>query len=296
MSFLFNCQQCGMLLEAQDDWDGLQTQCPGCKHSLHIVRPSANVNNTTPELHVVSGYGQSAPGYGKSAPGYGQSAPGYGQSAPGYGQPAPGYGQPAPCYRGSQQYCAMGIERFNRAYFESLSKIYFIFLKIGIPSFILGSILFTYLMMLDEISRSNAEGALSLLGLLGIVSSCCLIISEVYDFILLYRSWQIAKYYAAQRNITFFPNVTPAKAVAFMFIPFFNIYWIYVAHVDLEEGLDMLIGKKGSGIAFKFVIACWLSLIPYVGIIPAIFALIFAIRWFSETTKRSIELVESHTH
>ena len=150
--------------------------------------------------------------------------------------------------------------------------------------------------LLDEISLSNAVGAMLLIGLFGIVSLCCLIISAVYDFILLYRSWQIAKYYAAQRNIIFFPNVTPAKAVAFMFIPFFNIYWIYVAHVDLEEGLDMLIGKKGSGIAFKFVIAYWLSLIPYVGIIPAIFELIFAIRWFSETTKRSIELVENHTH
>ncbi len=43
MSFQFNCPKCGKLLEAEDSWNGLQTQCPECSQTITIQRTDSTV-------------------------------------------------------------------------------------------------------------------------------------------------------------------------------------------------------------------------------------------------------------
>jgi hypothetical protein len=39
MSFHFRCPACNAKLEAEDDWAGLETQCPQCSQNIKIVKP-----------------------------------------------------------------------------------------------------------------------------------------------------------------------------------------------------------------------------------------------------------------
>ena len=39
-TFVFNCPQCSQKLEAEEEWIGMQTECPFCKQSIIIEKPS----------------------------------------------------------------------------------------------------------------------------------------------------------------------------------------------------------------------------------------------------------------
>lgn len=53
MSFHFRCPVCNAKLEAEDDWQGLETQCPNCQQNLQI--PSATSQNSlSPESNSSS--------------------------------------------------------------------------------------------------------------------------------------------------------------------------------------------------------------------------------------------------
>lgn len=47
MSFQFRCPHCNAKLEAEDDWNGMETQCPQCSQNITIVKPSP----VPPPLH-----------------------------------------------------------------------------------------------------------------------------------------------------------------------------------------------------------------------------------------------------
>lgn len=40
MSFHFRCPHCNAKLEAEDDWNGMETQCPQCSQNIKIVKTS----------------------------------------------------------------------------------------------------------------------------------------------------------------------------------------------------------------------------------------------------------------
>lgn len=62
------------------------------------------------------------------------------------------------------------------------------------------------------------------IGFLGILAAWGLsIFAAVYGYIILYRAWHILQPGGAR--------TTPGQAVGFMFIPIFNIYWIFNAYV-----------------------------------------------------------------
>ena len=53
MSFHFRCPNCNTKLEAEDDWQGMETQCPSCQQNLQI--PSATSQNSfSPEINSSS--------------------------------------------------------------------------------------------------------------------------------------------------------------------------------------------------------------------------------------------------
>jgi len=99
------------------------------------------------------------------------------------------------------------------------------------------------------------------------------IAGTVLGYILLYRSWLLIQDGNAR--------TTAGLAVGFCFIPFFNLYWIYVAFVGLSKDMNSYCRERqitapviSEGMALTYYILSLLnilnlplSFIPYVGII-----------------------------
>jgi len=83
--------------------------------------------------------------------------------------------------------------------------------------------------------------------------------SGIMGLVLLYRCWNSIQDLPAR--------TTPGKAVGFLFIPFFNLYWIFVANYGLAQDLEPYCQQRGieckasPGLALA---VCILQLIPYV--------------------------------
>ena len=59
----------------------------------------------------------------------------------------------------------------------------------------------------------------------------------VFHALILHRGWKSVQDGAAKE--------TPGKAVGFCFIPFFNLYWNFVAHVGLMKEFNRLADTRG---------------------------------------------------
>jgi hypothetical protein len=89
----------------------------------------------------------------------------------------------------------------------------------------------------------------------------------VLQYILVYKFWQILQ--------DGFARTTPGKAVGFMFIPFFNFYWLFVAYYGLSKDQDAYIKrhfnefqtsnirKPHPGLSLGFVIFGWAFVLFY---------------------------------
>lgn len=114
----------------------------------------------------------------------------------------------------------------------------------------------------------------------------------VVHFILLYRFWRLI-----QDGQT---RTTPAKALWFFAIPFFNFYWWYVAYVGLAEDMNRYCDDRripapriheGQAVAL-YVLALW-SLIPFVNLITGIAALFLLVRQVKQCTATSVAILEA---
>jgi hypothetical protein len=95
---------------------------------------------------------------------------------------------------------------------------------------------------------------------------------------------------------------TPARAVGFLFIPFFNFYWAFVSWPKLSQGLSTwreergmpLRSTRGLGIAYSilFVCACTLGLIPGVGILIGIAQLVIFILYYHRVASSINEVLK----
>jgi hypothetical protein len=95
--------------------------------------------------------------------------------------------------------------------------------------------------------------------------------AAVFSSLILHRAWS-----AVQDGVT---TVSPGKAVGFCFIPFFNLYWNFVAHVGLMKEVNRLAEARGrpdqkvnEGIALTFSI---LTASICLAIFAAPFAVVF---------------------
>ena len=80
----------------------------------------------------------------------------------------------------------------------------------------------------------------------------------VLAMIYLYRAWKILRWNQ--------PRTTPGKAIGFLFIPVFNLYWIYVAYRGLAEDWNRtmasfpdltLAPRLSSGLFLTYCICIW---------------------------------------
>ena len=81
----------------------------------------------------------------------------------------------------------------------------------------------------------------NLLALLGIITKIfgidtfVLIAAAVIEYVLLYRLWQVIQ--------DGYARTTPGKAIGYMFIPGFNIYWIFQALPGLSTDMNAFITR-----------------------------------------------------
>ncbi len=114
----------------------------------------------------------------------------------------------------------------------------------------------------SETTGFAVAGIGGLLMILGVLLS---LFGSVLWFVLIYKMW-------AAIQDGGFARTTPGKAVGFMFIPFFNIYWIFQAFWGFSKDYNTKIEAQQIGTEYLpeglFLTACILPLcgmIPFVG-------------------------------
>jgi len=98
-------------------------------------------------------------------------------------------------------------------------------------------------------------------------------IAAIVGYVILYKAWQ-----AIQDGQ---PRTTPGKAVGYLFIPFFNVYWMFMAYWGWAKDCNAYISSKGFSLAplpeklylaYPIIILC--SGIPYVGSVTALASIV----------------------
>lgn len=105
-----------------------------------------------------------------------------------------------------------------------------------------------------------------------VVSTLVILVSAIASIILLYNLWQFTIKELKKHGLT--PSIdSPGKAVGFLFIPFFNFYWIFKAIGKLPVEINRIaVTRTGSRVIVNDIgivlsITTLLSLIPVFGII-----------------------------
>jgi hypothetical protein len=91
----------------------------------------------------------------------------------------------------------------------------------------------------------------------------------VFQFMLLHGLWKVVQDGKAR--------TTPGKAIGFLFIPFFQIYWMFVAFHGLAQELNRVIDAEGlpvakasEGLALSYCIVMCCGVIPVVQFAAAV--------------------------
>lgn len=82
---------------------------------------------------------------------------------------------------------------------------------------------------------SAAAMPLMLAGLMYLACIACMVVSSIFFLINIYRAWSCL---AAG-----VPSTSPGKAIGFLFIPFFNLYWIFVAIAGLPKDWNRIVSS-----------------------------------------------------
>ena len=115
-------------------------------------------------------------------------------------------------------------------------------------------------------SVTNGKAAPVLIGL----GFMALLVALILFFVLFYQVWRFVINESLRNNLV--PSIeTPAKAVGFCFIPFFNFYWYFQAFGKFTKDFNALVKAKGYnrtiterlGIAIPILIV--ISIVPFIG-------------------------------
>ncbi len=121
-----------------------------------------------------------------------------------------------------------------------------------------------------------------------------LVVSVVFQCFILHKLWSMIPADEAQ--------TTPGKAVGFLFIPFFNFYWNFIAFHGLAQALNTQTerysipnGKVDENLSLIYCILICCSLIPYVNFLTGIGVLVIGIILLKEMKDAGIALIQQQT-
>ena len=134
-------------------------------------------------------------------------------------------------------------------------------------SFLLGCLFVIVLAAIaPTVENKISNDAVIIIGLLTLFAFSALIYSTVMIYVVVYRSWKCVQSLPDVRT-------TPGKGVGFLFIPFFNFYWYFVAYhgwakdcnkMRQEQGL-MNAPQVSEGVFLTYCITLILSIVPVIG-------------------------------
>lgn len=97
------------------------------------------------------------------------------------------------------------------------------------------------------------------------------LVSWIVFLVFFYRFWRFSINMSRENDLA--PAIkTPGQAVGYLFIPFYNIYWIFHAFYRLPKDLQAVARLKGvfisfpAGLGIALAILSLLGLIPYLGV------------------------------
>ncbi len=164
--------------------------------------------------------------------------------------------------------CGMTVPRRGRPV-ERLSKSFFLGSLVG--GWVLG-----YAMVIGAIFSGSAGASIGL----GLFSTLPLVYTAVVFFVLWYKAWE-----SVQDGHV---RTSPCRAVGFMFIPFFNLYWLFeaiwgfardynrfivrhrISAPDLSEGLFL-------AVCILSVVSFCLGWVPFFGYVIVIALLVLIV-------------------
>lgn len=119
-----------------------------------------------------------------------------------------------------------------------------------------------------------------------------LIAAAVLGYMQLYKHWnQIQDGHQ---------KTTPGKAVGFMFIPFFNFYWQFVAFLGLAQNINAYGDRHGisfprvnEGLAMTMCILVVCCIIPYLGFLVMLAVAVISIIMFGQFKTASMAIAAS---
>jgi len=168
------------------------------------------------------------------------------------------------------------IQKVPKQQYLSLKKygnfmVYVILLVIGIIPYLIGiSNLYR-----NENSYTNSGPMLIFL----IIGLIILLIAQIYFLIILHKVWQFSINESKRLNLV--PTIkTPGQAIGYLFIPFYNFYWLFMAYGKISSDLNAIAKVKNvpkcisGGLGVTISILCILNLIPFVGYFTSFITLI----------------------
>jgi hypothetical protein len=113
-----------------------------------------------------------------------------------------------------------------------------------------------------RIRMGSPQAGTSLVGL----SLIPMLYGAIFMLVLWYKSWAAIQDGHAR--------TTPGKAVGFLFIPFFNIYWVFQAIWGLAKDFNAFLQRNSipaarlpEGLFLAFCILCFTTWIPILGLV-----------------------------
>ena len=103
-----------------------------------------------------------------------------------------------------------------------------------------------------------------------IIFTCLFIASFVLLYVQLYRLWKFV-IDGSKKYADLHPTIeTPGKAVGFLFIPFFNIYWMFKSWGQLPFNVNELAKTEGKDVRLSRGLGITIPILILVSFIPVI--------------------------
>lgn len=116
------------------------------------------------------------------------------------------------------------------------------------------------------------------------------IASMVLAYVILYRCWALIQ--------DGYARTTPGKAVGFLFIPFYNFYWIFQAFAGFSKDGNAFIARHNlpiqrmdEGLSTAYCVLTLTCLVPYLNFVTGIAVFILLIVLLNQFKKTAVEIL-----